>query len=122
MDFYKKIKSHKAVNSNKWGVYGEVLGMTYDQFRMAVRRQSLDELQIKELKRVFFNEQEETEKELIKVGDNMVSLDDFALSFSKNEDKIIKHPVLQSAFKREITKEVTRILLNQETVTKWLDS
>lgn len=57
MDFYDKLKSHKAVKKLGWSDIGDIVGMSPSAIRIAVTRKSLDKFKIKEIEQYFDNEQ-----------------------------------------------------------------
>jgi uncharacterized protein (UPF0335 family) len=99
MDFYKKLKAYKGSEGLNWGDFGEVLGMSYNSFRMAVKRESLKPLQIKELERVFFNEKSEfseDEKRVlqeIKFTYDNIAPKNIVRYLVTNHDSLMKNPI-----------------------------
>ena len=56
MDFYERLKAHKALKKLGWKSIGEILSKNDAAIRIAVERKSLSELEKKEINRVLFSE------------------------------------------------------------------
>ncbi len=54
-DFYNKLVSFKALNSLKWKDIGDVIGMKEATIRLAVKRESLTDLEKRELEEKLLN-------------------------------------------------------------------
>lgn len=120
MNFYEKILSHKAITGNKWDTYGKPLEMKKDAIRVAIKRKSLDRVQIAELKKVFLNELEEENN--IFIDGITIDLDVFAKSILDNYEILRKHPVFKVLLEKEIAKGVLKTVINEDKFKSWLHS
>lgn len=98
MDFYKMLAIEKKERKLTNEAIGAFIGMEGETFRMAVVRQSLDDLQVKEIKRIFDSNKNSKIKSNTGIGVPYYDLD-FTSSFleivndqSTKPDMYIDHP------------------------------
>lgn len=122
MNFYEKLLSYKAINKLSWSDIGDVVDKEQAAIRIAVSRESLSKLEIKEIEKKFFNEQDvnselkdnlQYDKEkFISAGEYQVSIDDFVSALIRNTTKLENHPSY-IIFKNSIKERAKRDYLEE---------
>ena len=62
MEFYDKLLSYKGINKLSWKAIGDVISKEETAMRIAVKRKSLSDLEIREIEKFFFLETKELKK------------------------------------------------------------
>lgn len=131
MNFYEKLLSYKAINKLSWSDIGVVVNKEQAAIRIAVTRESLSKLEIKELEKKFFSEQDVESKskdklslsndEFIYVGNYQVSIDDFVSALIKNTSKLEDHPsyiILKNSIKERAKRDYLEELYEKQKESK----
>ncbi|KAB8153360.1 hypothetical protein EZY14_009005 [Kordia sp. TARA_039_SRF] len=120
MDFYERILAAKALQKLSWADIGSKINMKEAAMRVAVKRKSLSELEIKELEKYFLSEnkydvdstEEKIENQFIIVANKKIPLKEFALAAAVNVELLKKEPVFYNTLIVESLKIMERASTN----------
>ncbi|MFC4636666.1 hypothetical protein ACFO3O_22365 [Dokdonia ponticola] len=127
MNFYEKLLSYKALNKLSWKDIGDIIGKEQATIRIAVRRESLSDLEIREIEEKFFKEQNSNIDKIksstsnyakfIKVGKHKITIDDFVSALINNTTLIEDHPsyiILKDSIKEKAKRDYLEELYKKQ--------
>ncbi|MFC4632977.1 hypothetical protein ACFO3O_03615 [Dokdonia ponticola] len=127
MNFYEKLLSYKALNKLSWKEIGDIIGKEQATIRIAVTRESLSELEIREIENIFFKDQNSdidniesstsNYAKLIKVGKHKITIDDFVSALINNTALIEDHPsyiILKDSIKEKAKRDYLEELYRKQ--------
>ncbi len=115
MDFYEQLKSYKEAKGLSNEEMGKYVFLSSDAFRMAVKRETLNELQKQALEPLFVEN----------LSDDHIIHQQLKITsrfFAQYTDLALKDSTINKVISKEMAKRLYNIISNKEALEKFLNS
>ncbi len=122
MDFYAELKKIKDANNYTFAQLGIPIGLKEAAMRMAVSRQSLSDLQKREIASIFKLDYERKSNNTVGDIDIEEKVKEFSDFFVKYESRCMEDPNIKNIVEKRVAKKLFEVSQNSETLREFLNS
>ncbi|WP_062056062.1 hypothetical protein [Aquimarina longa] len=121
MDFYKELSKVKKEKNYTYSILGKAINMKGATFKQAFYRESLNDLQKRELSIVFKLGNSE---DLLNLNEKEINakIKKFSDFFVEYENRVLQDAVINNIIEKRVAKRLFEITRNEEELKKFLNS